>query len=403
MKKTVIVMGTGAQGGTIAMRLNEEPNVEKIICADYDLDAAKRYENMLDKAVAVKVDARNLDEIVAASKGAALIVNGLPPDFNPTLMEAALINNMHYQDMASGPVADIDFVGAVKRQLALDEKFKSAGLSALINTGSAPGLVNVIARNAADKLDDLETIDIYIYDGIWTNAFIPFWWSPETAFGDMAAEPITYENGGYNQVPPFNNPEMIDFKGLGPRRMVDHEHEEPVTFGLFFKGLKRANFKYGGPACELAESFYKMGLLGTEPVDVKGVKIVPLDLVCQLTPSAPSDPATIKAALSQGMALEEGASLVRVQGQKNGKPICLDNYINGPGLTEAFEKHGITHESFLTGQSAFLFTKLFVNDKISAKGVFPPEVLDADAREYYLKEAAGLGITVDEIVETRLH
>ena len=403
MKKTVIVMGTGAQGGTIAMRLNEEPNVEKIICADYDLDAAQRYEKMLDKAVAVKVDARNLDEIVAASKGADLIVNGLPPDFNPTLMEAALINNMHYQDMASGPVADIDFVGAVKRQLALDEKFKSAGLSALINTGSAPGLVNVIARNAADKLDDLDTIDIYIYDGIWTNAFIPFWWSPETAFGDMAAEPILYDNGEYKQVPPFNNPEMIDFKGVGPRRMVDHEHEEPVTFGLFFKGLKQANFKYGGPACELAESFYKMGLLGTEPVDVKGSKIVPLDLVCQLTPPAPSDPETIKAALAEGMALEEGASLVRVQGQKNGKPICLDNYINAPGLTESFENHGITHESFLTGQSAFLFTKLFINDKISDKGVFPPEVLDTNAREYFLKEAAELGITVDEIMETRLH
>jgi len=403
MRKTVIVMGTGAQGGTIAMRLNEEPDVEKIICADYDLDAAKRYEAMLNKAVAVKVDARNLDEIVTASKGAALIVNGLPPDFNPNVMEAALINGMHYQDMASGPVVDIDFVGAIKRQLALDDKFKAAGLSALINTGSAPGLVNVIARNAADKLDVLESIDIYIYDGVWTNRFIPFWWSPETAFGDMAAEPIIYENGEYKQVPPFNNPEMIDFKGLGPRRMVDHEHEEPVTFGLFFKGLKRANFKYGGPACSLAESFYKMGLLGTEPVDVRGVKIIPLDLVCQLTPPAPSDPATIKAALSEGMALEEGASLVRVQGLKNGKSVCLDNYINAPGLTESFEKYGITHESFLTGQSAFLFTKLFVNDQISARGVFPPEVLDADAREYYLKEAACLGITVDEIIETRLH
>ena len=337
MRKTVIVMGTGAQGGIIAMRLNEEPNVEKIICADYDLDAARRYEKMLAKAVAVQVDARMTDEIIAASKGAALIVNGLPPDFNLAVMEAALTNGMHYQDMASGPVADIDFVGAVKRQLAMDQKFKSAGLSALINTGSAPGLVNVIARNAADKLDDLESIDIYVYDGIWTNRFIPFWWSPETAFGDMAAEPIKYENGEYKRVPPFNNPEMIVFKGLGPRRMVDHEHEEPVTFGLFFKGLKRANFKYGGPACNLAESFYKMGLLGTEPVDVKGTKIVPLDLVCQLTPPAPSDPETIKEALSEGMALEEGASLIRVRGRKKGKPVCLDNYINAPGLTESFQ------------------------------------------------------------------
>jgi len=403
MKKTVVVMGTGAQGGTIAMRLNDEANVEKIICADYDFDAAKRYEKLLDKAEAVRVDARKADEIIKASKEADLIVNGLPPDFNPAVMAAALENGMHYQDMASGPVADIDFVGAVKRQLALDEEFKKAGLNALINTGSAPGLVNVIARNAADELDQVENIDIYIYDGIWTNRFIPFWWSPETAFGDMAAEPISFENGEFKRVPPFNDPEMIDFRGLGPRRMVDHEHEEPVTFGLFFKGLKRANFKYGGPACNLAESFYRMGLLGTEPIEVKGKKIVPLDLVCQLTPPAPSDPDTIREALSEGMALEEGASLIRVQGYKDNKSVCLDNYINAPGLTEAFEKHGITHESFLTGQSAFLFTKLFVNDKINIRGVFPPEMLESDTRAYYLAEAAKLGITVDEIVETRLY
>jgi saccharopine dehydrogenase-like NADP-dependent oxidoreductase len=102
------------------------------------------------------------------------------------------------------------------------------------------------------------------------------------------------------------------------------------------------------------------------------------------------------------MALEEGAALVRVQGQKNDKSVRIDNYINAPGLTESFEKYGITHESFLTGQSAFLFTKLFLNDKINLKGVFPPEVLDASALEYYLKEAAGLGITVDEILETSL-
>lgn len=152
----------------------------------------------------------------------------------------------------------------------------------------------------------------------------------------------------------------------------------------------------------LPNLFFKMGLLGTDPVDVKGTSVVPLDLVCKLTPPAPADPETIKDALSEGMALEEGAMLIRVTGIKNGKQIVLDNYINAPGLTEAFEKYGITHESFLTGQSAFLFTKLFINDKIEEKGVFPPEVLGADARDYYLKEAAKLGITVDEIVESRL-
>jgi len=397
-----MVLGTGAQGSTIAMRLDEEPNVARIVCADYNLEAAQRLERTLTKATAVKVDGNNKDEILEASKGADLIVNGLPPDFNVNLMEAALEGHMNYQDMASGPVEDIDFVGAIKRQLAYDGKFKEAGLSALINTGSAPGLVNVLARNAADKFDELEHIDIYVYDSIWTNKFIPFWWSPETAFGDMAARPVSYENGQYKFGKPFDNPEMIDFMGLGPRRMVDHEHEEPVTFGIFFKGLKSANFKYGGKACDLAESLYNMGLLSSQPVEIRGVKVTPLDLVCKLTPPAPSDPVTIKDALCEGMALEEGAAMVRVRGRKNGKPLCIDSYINAPGLTESFEKYGITHESFLTGQSAFLFTKLFINDRISKKGVFPPEVLGPKTRDYYLRQAAKLGITVDEIQKTEL-
>jgi hypothetical protein len=46
---------------------------------------------------------------------------------------------------------------------------------------------------------------------------------------------------------------------------------------------------------------------------------------------------------------------------------------------------------------------LFVNDRIATKGVFPPEVIEAEPRQYYLAEAAKLGITVDKIEETRLY
>jgi hypothetical protein len=57
----------------------------------------------------------------------------------------------------------------------------------------------------------------------------------------------------------------------------------------------------------------------------------------------------------------------------------------------------------LTGQCGALFTKMFVNDRIHQNGMFPPEVLDTDQRTYYLKEAARLDITVDQIVEKRLY
>ena len=405
--KTVAVFGVGAQGSIIAARLDAESGVKEIVCADYDEAAARRVAGGLKKARAVKVDARNPGQVREAARGAEVIVNALPPDFNVTLMRAAVEHKACYQDLASGPVEDTDFVSAVKRQLGLDGEFRAAGVGALINTGSAPGLVSVLARNAADKLEQIERIMIYIYDGIWTRRFIPFWWSPQTAFGDMAAEPINYVDGRFEVVGPYNDPVMIDFKGLGPRRLVDHEHEEPVTFGLLadkaFKGCRNVGFKYGGPALELAESFYKMGLLGKEPVEVNGVRVVPLDLVCKLTPPAPSDPASIQEALAEGMVLEEGAALVRVDGMLEGRRTRIDSYINAPGLTESFEKHGVTHETFLTGQAAFMFTRLLVTGKIRQKGVFAPELLDEEVREAYLEGLAALGITVDEIVETRLY
>jgi saccharopine dehydrogenase-like NADP-dependent oxidoreductase len=125
--------------------------------------------------------------------------------------------------------------------------------------------------------------------------------------------------------------------------------------------------------------------------------------VCKLTPPAPADPESIRQALSEGMSQEEGATLVRVDGTKGGKAVRIDSYVNAPGLTEAFEKHGITHETFLTGQSAFAFSKLFVDGRIRQKGVFPPELLDLATREYYLSDLAALGISVDQIVETRLY
>ena len=76
--------------------------------------------------------------------------------------------------------------------------------------------------------------------------------------------------------------------------------------------------------------------------------------------------------------------------------------MKAPGVFESFEKAGLTAETYLTGQCGALFTKMFVNDKIHQKGLFPPEVFNADQRAYYLKEAAKLDITVDQIVEKRL-
>ena len=184
--KKLIVIGVGAQGSTIAKRMNEHPGISEIICADYDSKAAQALSNSLDKAKALKLDARDVQNVIRAAEGCNLIVNGLPLEFNLTIMEAALAANASYMDMA-GPMESIGFVESYKLIFSeWHKKFEEKGLTALVGGGSSPGLANVIARESVDKMDTCDAIGIYVYEGVWTERFTPFWWSPEVAFGDMA-------------------------------------------------------------------------------------------------------------------------------------------------------------------------------------------------------------------------
>ena len=407
--KKVIIVGVGAQGSTIAKRLNEDPAVSEIICADYDLKAAQELGNSLEKATALQLDAGQVEHVVNAAKDCNLIVNGLPLEYNLIIMEAALTVNADYMDMAGPMIEEIGFVESYKLIFSeWNDRFKEKGLTALVGAGSTPGLANIMARESVDKMDTCEKIGIYVYDGVWANRFTPFWWSPEVALGDMGYITFRCENGEVITDKPFSRPEMMSFKGLSaPVRMVDHEHDEPVTMGLLrdkaLKGVRDVEFKYGGPSVDLSESLYKMGLLSLEPVEVKGTSIVPMDLVLKLTPPAPKYPDEIQAIIDEGLEMEEGAFLVRVQGQKDGRHVCIDSYMIAPGLKEAFETSRISHESYSTGQCASVFAKMMVNAVFTEKGLFSPEELETSPRAFCFRELARLGVTLEEIVGTRLY
>ena len=55
--------GTGAQGSTVAQRMDEEANVEKIICADADHKAVDELVKILKKAEGAYVDADDVESI----------------------------------------------------------------------------------------------------------------------------------------------------------------------------------------------------------------------------------------------------------------------------------------------------------------------------------------------------
>ena len=390
--KRVMIMGTGAQGSAIAKLLDKEPNVSEIICADYDLRAAEALGNSLSKARAVQVNAKDVNDIIKAGEGVDIIVNGLPISFNLTVMEAAIKLKAHYQDLCMTEIAGKDSIESTRYMFTeYNKKFADAGVLALTNTGSAPGLANVVVRETTEKFDAVDSIEMNVYEGVWSKKFVPFWWSPDVAFADMAEEPTRYVDGRHVNTKQFDNPIWLNFPGVDkPIRMVDHSHEEPVTMGLnadkYLKGAKNIVFRYGGPHIELSEALWNMGFLSHEKrVSKSGAEYVPFDLVIEHAPPAPKYKDEIQQIIDQGLITEEGAFQVLVRGTKDGKPLTITVYVNAPGLIEAFEKAGISHEAYLTGQSAFIFTKMMVEDAVTQNGLISPEVLEADARKFFFR------------------
>ncbi len=403
--KTILVLGTGAQGSAVARLLEKEPNVEKIICADYDMKAAEILATDLSKAVAVQVNAKNVGDIVKIGQGVDIIVNGLPISFNMTVMNAALELKANYQDLCMTEIEGMDVVDSTRYMFTeMDSQFKKAGALAITNTGSAPGLVNVLVRELSEMFDSVDSIEMNVYEGVWSKKFIPFWWSPDVAFADMGETPVQFQNGKHIRTEVFGNPVMMKFPGIDKEiRMVDHNHEEPITMGInsktCLKGVKNIVFRYGGPHVELSQALFNMGFLSKEEREYKGVKYTPFDLVIDHAPDAPKYKKEIEEIIKEGLITEEGAFQVLVKGEKGGKPMTVTSYVNAPGLIEAYRKAGISHEAYLTGQSAFIFTKMMIEDVVNQKGCIAPEVLNAEAREFFFREAAKLDITFDKEVK----
>ncbi len=403
--KKIFLIGTGAQGSTVAQRMDEEPNVSEIICADYDIEAVNTLVGMLKKARGMQVDANSKDSIVQAAKGCDIIVNALPLKFAPIVLEAALEIKADYQDFAATDVLVPDYVEGIKMLFSdFGPRFEAIGKTAIIGTGSAPGFVCVVARNAMRHLDSCDSIYFNIYEGVDAKRFMPFWWSPVTALGDMIDQSYAYINGEIVETDPHSLPIKRNYKGIDKEiTLVEHAHDEAVYIGLnadkYFKGCKNAFFKYGGIGVDFSGPLYRAGLLSKKKEVINGVEVVPFEVILKHIPAAPKFAHEIKEILDEGLVSDTGAVVVEAYGQKDGKDVLVETYVSSLGCVDAFEKSGITGEMYFTGQGGALFTKMLVNDKLVRPGLMSSDQLSYEEVDCYLEWAKALEMTID--VETK--
>ena len=84
----------------------------------------------------------------------------------------------------------------------------------------------------------------------------------------------------------MSEPEVFEFpEGIGPVERVNVEHEEVLLVPRWIK-CKRVTFKYGlgEEFVNVLEVIKMLGLDNRHPIDVKGVKVAPRDVVAACLP-----------------------------------------------------------------------------------------------------------------------
>jgi saccharopine dehydrogenase-like NADP-dependent oxidoreductase len=402
----VCVIGAGAQGSVIAKILAEESEFSEVVLADINVQLLRRVAEKINSSMLQieQVDASKLDDLARVLRGVDVVVNATLPQYNQYIFHSALKGGANYIDFAE----DWPMMEKFSKQLQTSDKWKRAGLTAVKHQGITPGVTNVLARFAADRLDKVD--EIHIKSAWWwptkEEKIVPTWspgWSVETALLEWAADPIVYENGEYKTHPPFSGVETHAFpEPMGPQAVCWVEHEEVVTLPCFIgKGVKYVDVKMSPDI--IAGILVDLGFASTEPIKVGGVEVKPLDVVLRLT----------KPAIEQIEEMNQSPEIhklsgrdvfsciaAQVLGEKAGEKVEEYVYLNTSiaDMREWLRRYDTTN-GFVPIPAAAT-ARMLATGEIQSRGVIAPECL---APEPFLQKLNEMGMgTIERITKRQI-
>lgn len=393
--KKVMIIGAGAQGNVISGVLARADDVSTILLGDIDMERAAEVVQFLgsQKIKTQRIDASNVDELATLMKQGAydLVVNATLPVFDRPILQACVEAKTNYLDMASNEMLKSSTGESVQDEFLVEqfefaEDFESAGLKALILAGGDSGLVNIMAREAADELDEIDYIGIKDYGIIDCDEPVALW-SLTTYLQDCAEKAVYWEDGQYKRAPIFSGEEAYYFPPPFDHhgKVYYHTHEEPVTIPKFIgKPVKYCDFKLGDPSSETWRFLIEgLGMMDAEPVDINGVKVSPRDMLFKKLPPTLSPKKCVEMVKNKKI-MSRLTLAVDVKGRKGDGYRQYKMWTESPNIVQACEKiPGTNDVSWITSVPASVLSLMLIRDQIKRVGVFPCEVLDKEERDIF--------------------
>jgi saccharopine dehydrogenase (NAD+, L-lysine-forming) len=370
----IFVLGTGATGSYLAHLLMRQGH--QVTCGDRDLDRARRFLGKKSTIPVVQVNARNLWGIVRAARGSQLLVNASASVFNEIVLRAALRIRAHYIDLS----AHLTRNPFKAEQLRFDERFQKKNRVAVITTGAAPGLTNLLVARASAMMDSVDAVYIRLYESIESDDPISQW-SAEVSFDEAISLPRIVRDGRFRYGKRFGEPEKFRFlPPVGETTVVLAAQDEVGTVPYFLK-LKDMDVKIGGNEIDRLRRWYRQGKLSKS----RG-------LVSSRFPKTPS-PRQVARMIRRGkLQNARFAAAVDVRGTKQDRPIEVRYDATFPSLYQIrLRGLALSPISYATAHMASLFIKHFPRDPA---GVFPPGAIPLENRQAIFKDLKSRGILV---------
>ena len=299
--RTTVIIGAGGVGNVVAQKCAQDAETfGQIWLASRTLEKCDQIAADIKAATGVEIktraiDADNVAETAAFLKevGADFLLNIALPYQDLTLMDACLEAGVHYLDTANyEPLDNPHF--EYKYQWAYQDRFKEAGLTAILGSGFDPGVTNIYCAYALKHyFSEIKYVDIL--DANAGDHGLPFAtnFNPEINIREITAPGLYWENGEWIKTKPLEISTDFEFPHpeVGKKRIYLLHHEEMESLAKNLPGLERIRFwmTFSDNYINHLTVLENVGMTSIEPMKIGGVEISPLQFLQKVLP----DPASL--------------------------------------------------------------------------------------------------------------
>ena len=299
-----------------------------------------------------------------------LVVNLALPYQDLNIMDACLAAGVNYMDTANyEPIDEAKF--EYSWQWAYQDKFKEAGLMALLGSGFDPGVTSVFATwLKKHKLDTIRTLDILDCNGGDHGQHFATNFNPEINIREVTAPARHYLNGEWVETPALTIRQQFDFEEIGPKNMYLMYHEELESLAHHLPEIERIRFwmTFGDAYITHLTVLQNVGMTRIDPVIYEGKEIIPLQFLKAVLPEPASLGPTTKGKTNIGDI---------ATGLKDGEEKTFYIY-NICDHEDAYRETGNQAVSYTTGVPAMVGAAMMLTGKWRGQGVFNMEQFDPD-------------------------